>query len=151
MNRRNIVKIVWWVYIALLFGVVIIKFRGSFSELFAKIKTVPFRTNYNLIPFISIGQQLENFSEGWARINILGNIIPFVPFGYFLPLIYKKINSPQRLFSVALLFILFIEIFQFITRLGIFDVDDIILNMFGILIGYFLYKFFGAVKSKNNN
>lgn len=90
MNRRNIVKIVWWVYIALLFGVVIIKFRGSFSELFAKIKTVPFGTNYNLIPFISIGQQLENFSEGWARINILGNIIPFVPFGYFLPLIYKK-------------------------------------------------------------
>lgn len=141
MKKRVLLKVIWWVYILLLFGIVIIKFRGSISELSVKMVSTPFGTNYNLIPFRSIGEQLKHFTEGWARFNLLGNMIPFVPFGFMLPMIFEKANSLIRVLIVGFSVILFAEVFQFFTRLGSFDVDDIILNMLGIFIGYLLMWF----------
>ena len=142
MKKHTIIyKTIWWIYIALLLLVVIIKFRGSFGELENKIIATPFGTNYNLIPFNSIGEQLAHISEGWARFNLLGNIIPFVPFGFLLPITYPKANSFLKVLMVSLLFLFLMETFQFITRLGSFDIDDIILNTIGIIIGYFIACF----------
>ncbi len=144
MKKKLLMNIIWWIYFALLFGIVIIKFRGSLSELFVKIESTPFGTNYNLIPFNSIGEQLSHFSEGWARFNLMGNVIPFIPFGVLLPMISEKANSFIRVLFIGMGFVLFVEVFQFFTRLGSFDVDDVILNMFGILTGY-LIVWFGSI------
>jgi vanZ family protein len=141
VKRKLLIKVIWWIYFVLLFGIVIIKFRGSFSELLIKMESTPFGTNYNLIPFKSIGEQLSHFSEGWARFNLLGNIIPFVPFGFLLPVVSEKINSFIKILFAGFGFLLFVEVFQFFTRLGSFDVDDIFLNMLGIFIGYLLIWF----------
>ena len=141
MKRKLLIKVIWWIYFVLLFGIVIIKFRGSFSELLIKMESTPFGTNYNLIPFKSIGEQLSHFSEGCARFNLLGNIIPFVPFGFLLPVVSEKINSFIKILFAGFGFLLFVEVFQFFTRLGSFDVDDIFLNMLGIFIGYLLIWF----------
>lgn len=141
MKRKLLIKVIWWIYFVLLFGIVIIKFRGSFSELLIKMESTPFGTNYNLIPFKSIGEQLSHFSEGWARFNLLGNIIPFVPFGFLLPVVSEKINSFIKILFAGFGFLLFVEVFQFFTKLGSFDVDDIFLNMIGIFIGYLLIWF----------
>ena len=141
MKRKLLIKVIWWIYFVLLFGIVIIKFRGSFSELLIKMESTTFGTNYNLIPFKSIGEQLSHFSEGWARFNLLGNIIPFVPFGFLLPVVSEKINSFIKILFAGFGFLLFVEVFQFFTRLGSFDVDDIFLNMLGIFIGYLLIWF----------
>lgn len=141
MKRKLLIKVIWWIYFVLLFGIVIIKFRGSFSELLIKMESTPFGTNYNLIPFKSIGEQLSHFSEGWARFNLLGNIIPFVRFGFLLPVVSEKINSFIKILFAGFGFLLFVEVFQFFTRLGSFDVDDIFLNMLGIFIGYLLIWF----------
>ena len=141
MKRKLLIKVIWWIYFVLLFGIVIIKFRGSFSELLIKMESTPFGTNYNLIPFKSIGEQLSHFSEGWARFNLLGNILPFVPFGFLLPVVSEKINSFIKILFAGFGFLLFVEVFQFFTRLGSFDVDDIFLNMLGIFIGYLLIWF----------
>ena len=138
MKKKLLMNIIWWIYFALLFGIVIIKFRGSLSELFVKIESTPFGTNYNLIPFNSIGEQLSHFSEGWARFNLMGTVIPFIPFGGLLPMISEKANSFRRVLFIGIGFVLFVEVFQFFTRLGSFDVDDVILNMFGILTGYLI-------------
>lgn len=148
MKKKWVIKGIWWIYFVLLFGIVIIKFTGSFSELFAKIESTPFGTNYNLIPFRSIGEQLNHFSEGWARFNLLGNIIPFVPFGFLLPMISEKANSLRRILLFGLGFVLFAEAFQFFTRLGSFDVDDVILNMFGIFVGYLMIRLGIAVRNR---
>ena len=138
MKRKLLIKVIWWIYFVLLFGIVIIKFRGSFSELLIKMESTPFGTNYNLIPFKSIGEQLSHFSEGWARFNLLGNIVPF---GFLLPVVSEKINSFIKILFAGFGFLLFVEVFQFFTRLGSFDVDDIFLNMLGIFIGYLLIWF----------
>ena len=148
MKKKLLMKIIWWIYFALLFGIVIIKFRGSLSELFVKIESTPFGTNYNLIPFNSIGEQLSHFSEGWARFNLMGNVIPFIPFGVLLPMISEKANSFIRVLFIGMGFVLFVEVFQFFTRLGSFDVDDVILNMFGILIGYLIVWFGSTIRDR---
>ena len=148
---KRIWKILFWLYIVVLFVVVIIKFRGSFDELINKVIFVQENRamgfwNVNLIPFRSIGPQLARINQSWALFNIVGNIFAFIPFGFLLPLAYTKIRGVKRIFIIAFLSVLLIEIFQLITMLGTFDVDDIILNVSSILIGYgifvFLQKFF---------
>ena len=140
MKSKKMVQIVWWLYICLLFVIVVVKFNGSFEELenriimFSSEETI----NFNLIPFRSIGVQLTHINEWWALKNILGNIISFIPFGFLLPIVYNKINSFFKFFASNILFILFVESFQFFTRIGCFDVDDIILNFVGSLCGYLL-------------
>lgn len=139
-NRKNkkVICIVWWLYIFLLFVFVVVKFKGSFEELGLRYAGEG-AINYNLIPFRSIETQLRHITEWWAFKNILGNIIPFMPFGFLLPMVYSKIDSFSRCFAAGILFVLFVELFQFLTKIGSFDVDDIILNLLGILLGYFAF------------
>ena len=72
----------------------------------------------------------------WALKNLLGNLLPFIPFGFLLPIAYSRIKAFFKVFLVGMFAVLFIEIFQYMTRLGSFDIDDIILNMIGVLSGY---------------
>ena len=83
--------------------------------------------------------QIERITQWWALKNLLGNIIPFIPFGFLLPVTYKKFSSAISVFVIGLASILVIESFQFFTKLGSFDVDDIILNMTGIVCGYVIF------------
>lgn len=133
--------IIWWVYIVLLFVFVVVKFKGSFYELSDRINSFSMHgsINYNLIPFRSMSVQIRRITQWWALKNLLGNIIPFIPFGFLLPIAYRKFNSAIKVLSTGLVSILLIEIFQFFTKLGNFDVDDIILNMIGIICGYFMF------------
>ena len=65
----------------------------------------------------------------------------------FITITYKKFSSTISVFFTGLASILLIEIFQFLTKLGTFDVDDIILNVFGGLIGYLLYIGLTAIRN----
>ena len=105
--------------------------------------------NYNLIPFRSMSTQIEYITQWWALKNLLGNIIPFVPFGFILPITYKKFRSTIKVFFTGLASILLIEIFQFLAKLGSFDVDDIILNMIGIVCGYLMFLVVNQVSGGN--
>lgn len=140
-KQGKTLKILWWVYIALLFVFVVVKFKGSFYELSDRVNTYSMQgsINYNLIPFRSMSTQIEYITQWWALKNLLGNIIPFIPFGFLLPVTYKKFSSAISVFVIGLASILVIESFQFFTKLGSFDVDDIILNMTGIVCGYVIF------------
>ncbi len=146
-KQGKILKILWWVYIALLFVFVVVKFKGSFYELSNRINSYSMQgsINYNFIPFRNISTQFKYITQWWALKNLLGNIIPFIPFGLLLPITYKKFNSTISVFFTGLASILLIEIFQFFTKLGSFDVDDIILNMIGIVCGYLMFLVVGRI------
>ena len=142
MKKRHVIlKMIWWGYVVLFFMFVVIKFTGSFTELANKITTASFGENLNLMPFRTISVQLAHFSEGWARFNIVGNTIPFIPLGFLMPVVYQKVNSFAKILVIGISSVLLIELFQLFTRLGSFDVDDIMLNMIGILSGYFMLWF----------
>jgi glycopeptide antibiotics resistance protein len=98
---------------------------------------------YNLIPFATIKNYVVNYShfnfDTWF-INLFGNIAVFIPFGIFLPLLFFKL---QRVFSFLAAFIISItslEVLQMVFQVGSFDVDDILLNSVGALMGYGLYR-----------
>lgn len=89
---------------------------------------------------------------GWKTIliNILGNILMFTPFG-FLGIVFPKLSDFKTLIINFLSVIILIESLQYFTRLGVFDIDDIILNTVGVAIGFWLYKFFKLNKPLNKN
>ena len=70
--------------------------------------------------------------------NIIGNIIMFVPFGFFTSY-YLKLDKKRIIFYLTLIVSVVIELIQ--LKIGrAFDVDDIILNVIGSMLGYYLYR-----------
>ncbi len=76
-------------------------------------------------------------------IELTGNLLLFVPAGWLLPKIFRKMRRFFPFFFTALGTIFLIEAVQLFTLLGSFDVDDVILNMSGILMGFIAYACFG--------
>ena len=104
--------------------------------------------HYNLQPLFEIKRIWRSshiLGMKYVILNFAGNVIAFIPFGYLLP---KMVKKKPRLFHTVLFsfeFSLLVELTQLISRTGSFDVDDLILNTFGGLIGYILY--YGRVVS----
>ena len=84
----------------------------------------------------------------WKTIinNVFGNIIMFTPFG-FLGIIFPKLNDFKTLIINFLSAIIIIESLQYFTRLSVFDIDDIILNLAGCMIGFALGRMSEKVKT----
>lgn len=104
--------------------------------------------NINIVPLYTIKQNLylilkqsNPYLVPHAIINLLGNIIGFIPFGILLPLLLKRDRTFKRFFFYAISGIVLIELIQLFTLRGSFDIDDLILNMLGSLIGYMINYF----------
>ena len=72
-------------------------------------------------------------------LNVVGNILVFVPFGMSLPALFSKCKS---LFATTILtfeFSLCVELIQLLTKVGSFDVDDLLLNTIGGICGFLMY------------
>jgi len=126
---------VWMLYL-LFFA----SFRYSPTILF-EIKAVPFET---------INDYTTNVIK-WDKIefikNIFGNIILFIPYG-FLGILYSKLNQFKWLFLTFFITINIIEFSQFYFKRGYADIDDVILNTFGAVIGFLIYKKWFFIKGK---
>jgi glycopeptide antibiotics resistance protein len=76
-----------------------------------------------------------------AMVNLFGNIVPFMPVGFLAPLVYWDTTWKKALvFAIAVG--LAMEGMEVLFRVGIFDIDDIILNAFGVMIGYCVWAMF---------
>lgn len=99
--------------------------------------------NYNIVPLYTIKKYIIHYDhfnfDIWFK-NLFGNIVLFIPIGIFLPLLNKKYLSVFRLVVVSILLIAVVEFTQMATRVGSFDVDDIILNTFGALLGLLMTR-----------
>ncbi len=70
---------------------------------------------------------------------VLGNIVMFIPFG-FLGWVFPKLNHLKILLFNFVSAITIAEALQYFTRMGIFELDDIILNSFGVFLGFLIKK-----------
>ena len=103
--------------------------------------------NMNLIPLATIKLYMRVLKSSTdiqlvkhAVINLIGNVVMFVPLGIFLPGIFiKKPNFFKFLLRVTCMIIL-IEAVQLVTLLGSLDVDDLILNVSGATVGYLIWR-----------
>ena len=99
----------------------------------------------NLIPFHTIGNYTKMIIKGHslaavAIINLAGNLLLLLPMAIYLPYFIKSLRSFWKDTLTVLGIILLIEITEYITARGSFDVDDIILNLLGAVIGYGVWK-----------
>ena len=95
----------------------------------------------NIIPFKTMAMYMKG--EPTIKIavrNMVGNIIFFMPFGFLVPMILKEINSYKKIIIVSFAFSLSLEIAQIMIRVGSFDIDDLILNTLGAVLGYVLLR-----------
>jgi glycopeptide antibiotics resistance protein len=89
----------------------------------------------NFVPFKTILPYLFGY-KGLiiASVNLIGNIALLVPIGFLVPFIYSNITSKKSII-IAIIAGLSIEVMQVVLYVGIFDIDDIILNALGVMIG----------------
>ncbi|PGV66510.1 VanZ family protein [Bacillus cereus] len=100
------------------------------------INLVPLKSTIRYLNGFDLTHLLDPYNIDIVLMNTLGNVIIFIPFGFLLPLLFKQINNVKMASKIFIKFILLIESLQLLTFSGIFDIDDIILNMLGALIGY---------------
>lgn len=97
------------------------------------------RFSYNLVPFREIRRCLVHWRAtgvSYVVINLVGNVAAFFPFGYLLPRLFRKAGGFFVMLFTTMLVSLGLEVCQFLCRVGSFDVDDIMLNTAGGLLGY---------------
>ena len=107
---------------------------------------------YNLVLFREIKrfwkyrEQLGMFA---MFTNLFGNVLIFMPFGFFMPIAcrYKRFFS-SLFYSFGLS--LCVETFQLVAKVGSFDVDDILLNTLGGIFGYLFYRLIVSLWTKKN-
>lgn len=142
MNReiKNKIKkvgtIVFLLYIAALI------YFLFFSESYGRTEFAEREYQYNIVPFREIKRfwiyrkQLGAFA---VVTNLLGNVVGFVPFGFILPLISRRVRGFFLITLSGFTLSLLVEVIQLVTKVGCFDVDDMILNTLGAAIGYILF------------
>lgn len=101
----------------------------------------------SLKPLHTIGNYLwvlENSSNSAMRreavVNLVGNVVMFVPLGYFLGALFRPFGRFWRMLLWSAVLICAVELLQIVTLLGSCDIDDLILNLSGILLGWLIWK-----------
>ena len=137
---RTLGKILFVLYIAFLLYFLI------FSDWYGRTGGMS-EYHYNLVLFKEI-QRFWNHRDmlGWvAYANLFGNVLIFIPFGFFMPMASRYRNFFLTFvysFGLSLL----VEIFQLITKVGSFDVDDIFLNTCGGILGFIAFVICNTIR-----
>ena len=122
-----------------------------------------------IIPEIEITQNGINFVFGFGSINIIPfkiiydiltnkiiiciynqfaiNLFLFIPIGIILPLIYKKYENIKSLIKFGIIFSVIIGVLK-LLRPKVFSIDEVLLNLLGIITGYLIYLFIKKLLKK---
>ncbi len=108
--------------------------------------------HYNLVLFREI-KRFWNYREQLGMFatatNLLGNVLIFLPFGFFMPM-----ASENRSFLItsfySLAFSLTVELSQLFLKVGCFDVDDLLLNTIGGMLGYITFTICNGIRRNHD-
>lgn len=145
MNKKGFRRAFkWLVFIVYIAALVYFMF---FAEILGRTD-VGTTYRYNLIPFKEMKRFLHHARQlGLMAVltNIAGNVVAFMPFGFCLPLIaehrIKFFSCMLYTFGLSL----GIELIQLISKVGSFDVDDLMLNTLGGVLGYMLFVIYKKI------
>ena len=130
-------------------------YKNYFAHQYNRQKIKDGWKHANLKPFstISLFYKSKRLKEEYKYNNIGGNIVGFVPLGILFPLLFLSLRSIWKIILLSFFLSLMFETIQLLTGLGAFDIDDIILNTTGGIIGYIIYlilkKFMEAAKNSS--
>ena len=140
-QQKDIIRKGSW-FLFLIYMAVMVYFL-FFSEGFHRTGGTLYQYNLDLFREIERGFWcLEHGNIQYFIVNVVLNVVAFVPFGFILPIISPKNRRLLNVFFLSLEMTLAIEILQMVFQVGIFDVDDIFMNTLGGTLGYILYELF---------
>ena len=138
--------IIFVIYLCVLVLVLIMKFpqMNMFYGIIERWETgiqPEFVDKPNIVPFKVIIEYVKNIQSlnDWFAKNIAVNIIMYMPCGFLAPLFLRK-NKIGYVLVFGIVLAIIIEILQALLGVGTVDIDDVILNSLGILIGFGIYK-----------
>lgn len=142
-NKKAFLSLLFIWYLCAVAAVTIVPIKAS--------RTQNLPNHFNFKPVITSYHRFQNVSAAddvWAkenfRNNLAGNIVMFIPLGIFLPWLYN--NRFRKVVVIGALASVSIESIQYLNMFAGYyryvDVDDVILNTLGAIIGYWIYKQF---------
>ena len=111
--------------------------------LFDAANLLPFRLNF--VPFVNL---MDYEVRREALLNVIGNSFLFLPVGIVFPIVYRKLNTHWKVIVTGVGTSLSIEILQLLFFDRVTDIDDLILNSAGYLLGYGIYLLVKKAKKK---
>ena len=142
MMKKRILSIVLMIcsFAYFLFLLRIIIFKNGFNS-------YDYKYDYNLHFFNFINQWYDKGIDATLLVNVLGNVALFIPLSIILLNYCKCLNNTNIIF-ISFLTSFSFELIQLSTGCGFFDIDDILLNTLGGIIGLIIYRLFNF---KQNN
>lgn len=150
--HKKSIEIIFFIYLLVVMKVIIFKYPVEQLRSIAASweKNVILegldRANFTLFKtirmYIDYSYMLNSFE------NLVGNVVVFLPFGFLFPYVHDKGKSFPVMMLHALFLIVWIEVFQLFSAFGAFDVDDILLNSFGAVLGYIVYLGFEVMRKR---
>ncbi|MEP6597471.1 MAG: VanZ family protein [Ginsengibacter sp.] len=138
--------IIFLIFLALLTKNILFKknphyYRNYFQREYKYYKVEDGWKNANTKPFstIKLFYNSRRLNTEYKQNNLLGNLLGFVPLGLLLPLVLPWFRNGFKILFGGFFISLGYEVTQLVTGLGVFDVDDLILNTAGTLLGYILF------------
>ena len=147
--KREVVLLLMYINLAVIIRLVFFpmdKVEGQVQPLIFDIATAfPFRVN--LLPLVNL---FDYDNKRDLLLNVIGNVAMFIPSGIVLPIIYKRLDSFVKVILAGGGISLCIEIIQLPFSVRASDVDDLILNTVGVIIGYGIYARIRSVRKTEN-
>ena len=124
-------------YIAILIRFVVFKAIPTIRVGHIRLRFAGPRTGpANFVPFQTLVPQLTGHGNHLINtVNLLGNIVPFMPIGLLAPLVFRSLTWQKALLLGVITGLTF-EVMEVVFRVGIFDVDDVMMNAIGVMSGY---------------
>lgn len=150
------VKVLFVIYILVLLKVIVFKLpletMRAIMDSWTREVVWEGMESANFEPFRTIRMYIRYWGTGLNSFeNLVGNVAAFIPLGYFLPRVATVFQNVLVCMSCALLFVTGIELFQLLSAFGAFDVDDIILNCLGALLGYIFFILCKTFRKRNSS
>jgi len=130
--KNKYIIVILILYLVILIKLIVFKYPLGMTFSFSKANLMLFKT----ISVYASGEPTWKI----ATRNLLGNIILLIPLGFLFTGLYQKLKW-KSIFLVGLIIGTTLELLQVLFKSGIFDIDDIILNLLGIIMGYWLFNF----------
>lgn len=138
-TKRNIRILGWILFISYL---VLLLYFLFFAEWYGRNSWGEDNYRYNIILFKEIKRfwiYRERLGMTAVMLNLAGNVIGFLPFGFFLPIIGKSLRNIFKVTLLGALLSLTVELMQLIFKVGCCDIDDLLLNTVGTFLGYVMF------------
>ena len=152
---REIVLFIFFVYF--LFLLLLTIFKGGRIEFSNQFNSYMYREHglLGIINIVPIEDTINTFMHSETGLrnslrNVIGNILVFMPLGFFIPLLFEKFNNLKKVLKVGCLSSLAIELSQLFVGSNVCDIDDVIYNTLGALAGFICYKTFETIIKKVN-